>query len=80
MIFHGRAEAWDQRLLERMQRGNDRVTGSPWVRVVMGLLIVALDVPNLAALSLPPAVSWTLTGVLVVLFVAPVVARRRNRG
>lgn len=22
---------WDQRLLERMQRGNDRVTGSPWV-------------------------------------------------
>jgi hypothetical protein len=71
---------WDQRLLERVQRGNDRVTGSPWVRLVTALLIVVVEVLNLADLSPPTAVFWSLTGVVVLVFVAPVVVRRHNRG
>lgn len=71
---------WDQRLLERMQRGNDRVTSSPWVRLVTGLLVVVLELLNLADLSPPTAVFWSLTGLLVLVFLAPVVIRARNRG
>ena len=44
------------------------------------LAIVVVEVLNLADLSPPTAVFWSLTGVLLLVFLAPVVVRHRIPG
>jgi O-antigen/teichoic acid export membrane protein len=44
--------SWDQRLLERLQRGNDRVAGPGWARLIQGscfIVMIAFGVANISA-------------------------------
>jgi hypothetical protein len=70
---------WDEGLLERLQRGNDRVAGTGRARFFQGAAIgvaLALDVGHVT--------TWWLVGpllaALLLVVVGPLLARVRARG
>jgi hypothetical protein len=69
---------WDERLLERLQRGNDRVAEPGWVR-----LLQAVSIGTVTALNVGRVTAWWLVwpavSVLLLVSVRDLVAKARAR-
>lgn len=75
-----RRKPWDERLLERIQRGSDHVAGPGWARFVQGVcsvVVIALGVADLSAAW----IFWgSLVGLLLVLASELLAKVRASRG
>ena len=69
---------WDERLLERLQHGNDRVAAPGWARFFQALSIGAVTALNVGRVTAWWLV-WPALSVLLVVLVSELVAKARAR-
>jgi len=69
---------WDERLLERLQRGNDHVAGPGWVRFFQALSIGAVTALNVGHVTAWWLV-WPAASALFLVVVSDLAAKARAR-